>query len=131
MEDVNASQDPHSDASNPMVWHPSVGLARLDDDEELMGEVVELLETALRERLDDMQHCANHNDFSSLRHHTHSQLPSLKMLGFDQQAKVFEAFESAVVMSDELACKRLIPVVQSIWLSTIESLSQYPRTAAS
>ncbi len=121
--------------SNPfdpeaMTWQPALGLSRLDHDETLMGEIIALLETALRERLHDVSKLANANDFNSLRQYTHSQLPSLKILGFDQQAKVFEAFESAVVMSDELACKRLAPMVLQIWISTIESLAQHQRTVA-
>ena len=121
--------------SNPfdpeaMTWQPALGLSRLDHDEVLMGEIIALLETALRDRVLDVNMRAHSNDFNSLRQLTHSQLPSLKILGFDQQAKVFEAFESAVVMSDELACKRLTPMVQKIWMSTIESLTQHQRTVA-
>ena len=121
--------------ANPIVpdamsWQPAVGLSRLDHDEVLMGEIIALLETALRDRILDVNMRAHSNDFNSLRQLTHSQLPSLKILGFDQQAKVFEAFESAVVMSDELACKRLTPMVQKIWMSTIESLTQHQRTVA-
>ena len=121
--------------ANPIVpdamsWQPAVGLSRLDHDEVLMGEIIALLETALRDRVLDVNMRAHSNDFNSLRQLTHSQLPSLKILGFDQQAKVFEAFESAVVMSDELACKRLTPMVQKIWMSTIESLTQHQRTVA-
>jgi hypothetical protein len=129
MEKVSALHYPDLTSQIDMTWHPSVGLSRLDNDAELMSEIVDLLEIALRERLEDMQECATHLDFKSLRYHTHYQLPSLKMLGFDHQAKVFEAFESAVVMSDELACQRLTPVVRDMWLSTIESLSKYRRTA--
>jgi hypothetical protein len=113
-----------------MSWQPAVGLSRLDHDEVLMGEIIALLETALRDRVLDVNMRAHSNDYNSLRQLTHSQLPSLKILGFDQQAKVFEAFESAVVMSDELACKRLTPMVQKIWMSTIESLTQHQRTVA-
>ena len=119
-----------ANVADTMTWQPTLGLSRLDHDEVLMGEIIALLETALRERVFDVNMRANSNDFNSLRRLTHSQLPSLKILGFDQQAKVFEAFESAVVMSDELACKRLTPMVQKIWMNTIDSLTRHQRTVA-
>ncbi len=119
-----------ANVADTMIWQPTLGLSRLDHDEVLMGEIIALLETALRERVFDVNMRANSNDFNSLRRLTHSQLPSLKILGFDQQAKVFEAFESAVVMSDELACKRLTPMVQKIWMNTIDSLTRHQRTVA-
>ena len=122
----NASSKVH----DTMAWQPALGLSRLDHDEVLMGEIIALLETALREHVSDVNMRANSNDFNSLRRLTHSQLPSLQILGFDQQAKVFEAFESAVVMSDELACRRLSPMVQKIWMTTLESLSRHQRTVA-
>jgi HPt (histidine-containing phosphotransfer) domain-containing protein len=122
----NASSKVH----DTMAWQPALGLSRLDHDEVLMGEIIALLETALREHVSDVNMRANSNDFNSLRRLTHSQLPSLKILGFDQQTKVFEAFESAVVMSDELACRRLSPMVQKIWMTTLESLSRHQRTVA-
>lgn len=110
-------------------WQPEIGLARLDHDEALMGDIVQLLASALSQRLEAMQSSASSHDFESLRQHTHAQLPSLKILGFDQQAKVFEAFESAVVMADDTACRRLSPMVQRMWQDIIDSLNDYQKSA--
>lgn len=117
-----------TDMLEAIPWQPEIGLGRLDHDGALMSEIVELLGFALSERHDAMQSSALHHDFESLRQHTHAQLPSLKILGFDQQAKVFEAFESAVVMADDIACQRLSPVVQKIWKDIIHLLDAYKKT---
>ena len=111
-----------------ITWQPEIGLGRLDHDEALMREIVQLLESALSERLDAMQSCALRHDFEGLRQYTHAQLPSLKILGFDQQAKVFEAFESAVVMTDGIACRRLRPMVQKILRDIIQLLNEYKQS---
>ncbi len=109
-------------------WQPEIGLGRLDHDDALMGEIVQLLASALSQRLDAMQSSALRHDFESLRQHTHALLPSLKILGFDQQARVFEAFESAVVMQDDIACRRWSPMVQRMWQDIIESLNEYQKS---
>lgn len=108
-----------------ITWQPEIGLSRLDHDEALMSEIVQLLESALSERLDAMQSSALRQDFESLRQHTHAHLPSLKIMGFDQQARIFEAFESAVVMTDVTACQRLSPMVQKTWKDIIHLLNEY------
>ncbi len=107
------------------TWQPELGLSRLDHDVALMIEIAQMIESAFSSRLSAMENSALRHDFESLRQHTHSQLPSLKLLGFDQQAKVFEAFESAVVMADEIACRQLSPIIQGMWRDIIESLNAY------
>lgn len=130
MGKMTASFSMATDLPETSSWNPALGLARLDHDETLMGEIVQLLEHALTDRLEAMQACAASNDFNNLRQHTHAELPSLKILGFDPQAQVFEAFESAVLMNDQMACARLSPLVEKIWMDTIRTLAAYTRAVA-
>jgi hypothetical protein len=112
----------------PMLvdWNPAIGLQQLDGDAELLTEVVQLLASTMQARSSDMAEAAQQGRYLELRQHTHSMLASLKVLGFDEEARIFEAYEAAAVMSDLSACQRLGPQVQAIWSAIIQTLITYP-----
>ena len=127
MEKIKILTTKISNKNHENTWQSELGLSRLDQDEELMKDIIILLESALIDRLKELRKNISKKDYKNLSKLTHSQLPSLKILGFDHEAKVFEAFESAVFMADEKTCERLTPMIQSIWYKTIESLAEYQK----
>lgn len=106
-------------------WDAALGLQRLDGDQDLMTDVVNLMVSTMQERRVSMEWAAAQGRHLELRQHTHAMLPSLKVLGFDNEARIFEAFETAAVMADTAACQRLTPEVQAIWSGIIQALSAH------
>lgn len=109
-------------------WNAQVALQRLEGEVELMKEVVKLMVETMGHRQYDLAAAAREGDFARMRQHTHAMLASLKVLGFDEQALVFEDFERAAITSDETVCRRLAPQVQTLWNGIINELSAYHAT---
>lgn len=123
--------EPNNLAPRPVRvnWDPSIGLRRLDGDADLMSAVVRLLASTMQERGADMTSAAQEGRYIDLRQHAHSMLASLKVLGFDDEARVFEAYEAAAVISDVSVCQRLAPQVHGLWGDIVDALSAYPHAA--
>lgn len=115
----------HSVTANGANWNPEIGLRHLDGDAELMGEVVNLLINTLQARSPDLAVAVEQGQHQHLRQHTHAMLASLKVLGFDDEARVFESYETAAVMDDIPVCQRLGPQVLLIWNGIIETLVRF------
>lgn len=109
-------------------WDSQLALQRLEGEVELMKEVVRLMVETMSERQDDLVAAAQVSDFARMRQHTHAMLASLKVLGLDEQARVFEDFERAAVTSDWPTCQRLEPQIQAMWSGIIRALAAYPAT---
>jgi hypothetical protein len=123
MENVISYNMQDSSVEMNIQWQPSLGLSRLDNDAILMHEIINILLQTLTGHLNEVKKNSYTKEFKKLRKITHSQLPSLKILGFDKEASVFEAFESAVVIGDDITCERLTPAIQKIWIKIIEALT--------
>ncbi|MGV0960717.1 MAG: hypothetical protein ACOYB1_12880 [Limnohabitans sp.] len=105
-------------------WNPDLALSRLDGDAPLLASVIALMRSLLIRDLPTLVHCMQTHDFMGIRQLTHAQLPSLKMVGFDAPAQIFEVFESLALMSDWQACERMMRAIESIWMAIIEALDQ-------
>jgi hypothetical protein len=76
----------------------------------LLASVIVLMRSVLIRDQFALSQCIEIRDFMGIRQLTHAQLPSLKILGFDAPAQVFEVFESVALMSDWQACERMLPL---------------------
>lgn len=111
-------------------WDPRFALARLDDDEELLASVIELMWTVLNEHQSVLIRCIESKDFLGIRQLTHAHLPSLKILGFDTFAQVFEVFESVALMSDWNACEKMMHSIHEIWVKIMALLHRHIQVQA-
>lgn len=109
-------------------WNPEVALSRLDGDAQLLDGVIALMRSVLIREQSALSQCIEARDFMGIRQLTHAQLPSLKILGFDASAQIFEVFESVALMSDWRACERMLPSIESIWSAIIEALDHRLQT---
>jgi hypothetical protein len=109
-------------------WDARVALQRLEGEVELMKEVIQLMVQAMGDRQADLAAAAQASDFARMRQHTHAMLASLKVLGFDEEAHIFEDFEWAAIASDQATCQRLKPHVQGLWAGIIDALAAYHAT---
>ncbi len=114
--------------TDAVCWNPTVALSRLDDDGQLLASVIVLMRSVLIRDQFALSQCIEIRDFMGIRQLTHAQLPSLKILGFDAPAQVFEVFESVALMSDWQACERMLPSIEKIWTAIIEALEQHLQT---
>ncbi|WP_146182746.1 hypothetical protein [Limnohabitans sp. Jir72] len=109
-------------------WSPALALTRLDGDDQLLASVIALMRSVLIRELPVLLHCIQIRDCMRIRQLTHAQLPSLKILGFDKPAEIFERFESVALKSDWQACEHMMPSIEMIWTRIIDALGQHLQT---
>lgn len=109
-------------------WNPGLALMRLDGDAQLLASVIALMRSVLIRDRSVLLNCIGTRDFMRIRQLTHAQLPSLKILGFDASAEIFERFESAALKSDWRACEHMMPAIGMIWTSIMEALDLHLQT---
>ena len=114
--------------TDTVSWNPDLALSRLDGDAQLLTSVIALMRTVLMRDQPVLMQCIETRDFMGIRQLTHAQLPSLKILGFDAPAQVFEVFESVALMSDWQACERMMHSIAALWTAIIEALGQRSQT---
>jgi hypothetical protein len=98
-----------------VFWSERQALENLDGDDVLLREVIVLMIDYLQQGLEPARVYQAGGDFAGLRRLTHALLPSLRMLGLEPQALVWEAFEFAVLAGDDAGSARLAHDVMQQW----------------
>ncbi|PUE46385.1 hypothetical protein B9Z47_13600 [Limnohabitans sp. 2KL-1] len=100
-------------------------LTFLGDDRQFLIQVVKAMQDILNDQQHVMAEALAKDNVVRMRQCTHSHLPTLKIFGLLEAAKVFEMFEAAVSRQDLDAVVRLKLAVMAHWHDVQRVLSEW------